>query len=133
MPAPGAGPAPGDAEPRAARLSRAVEREGGACVWCRRPFGPLVLATTDHLVPRVRGGPSWLENEVAACRRCNGQRGHAGAADWVRECRGRSWEPDVEHVLVVLRSLLDAAHRRGGQRRARTAADGQVRRLERLR
>jgi len=124
---------PGDAEPREVRLARAVRREGGACVWCRRPFGPLVPPTTDHLVPRVRGGPSWFENEVAACRRCNAARGHAGAADWVRECRGRGWQPDVDHLLAVLASLLDAAHRRGGQRRAREAADGQVRRLQRLR
>lgn len=133
MAAPVPEPSAGDAEPRAARLARAVQREGGACVWCRRPFGPLVPPTTDHLVPRVRGGPSWLENEVAACRRCNAQRGHAGAADWVRECRGRGWEPDVDHVLEVLRSLLGATRRRGGQRRARAAADAQVRRLERLR
>ncbi|WP_298806145.1 HNH endonuclease [uncultured Pseudokineococcus sp.] len=114
-------------------MARAVEREGGTCAWCRRPFGPLVPPTTDHLVPRVRGGPSWLENEVAACRRCNAQRGHAGAADWVRECRGRGWEPDVEHLLAVLAALQGAVARRGGQRRAREAADRQARRLERLR
>ncbi|MEJ5945907.1 HNH endonuclease [Pseudokineococcus basanitobsidens] len=112
---------------------RAVQREGGACVWCRRPFSDLVVPTTDHLVPRVRGGPSWLENEVAACRRCNGQRGHAGAADWVRECRGRGWEPDVDHLLAVLGDLEAAVAQRGGQRRAREAVQAQVRRLRRLR
>ncbi len=90
------------------------------------------MPTTDHLVPRVRGGPSWLENEVAACSRCNRARGHLGAADWVRECRGRGWDPDVDHLLAVVVELGATTRRRGGHRRARDAAEAQERRLRRL-
>ena len=74
---------------RAERLRVVLERDGPTCVWCGRTFTAQVVATTDHLVPRVKGGPSWLENEVAACRRCNGERGHRGAAEWLEECLRR--------------------------------------------
>ena len=40
-----------------------------------------VTPTTEHVVPRLKGGPSWPENEVAACRRCNSERGHRGPVD----------------------------------------------------
>ncbi len=65
-----------------------MKRDGSMCVWCRRDIDTdLVAATTEHLVPRIKGGPSWLENEVAACRRCNGERGHRTPAEWIEECQ----------------------------------------------
>ncbi|OMQ14107.1 endonuclease, partial [Modestobacter sp. VKM Ac-2676] len=57
---------------RAARLAGALVRDGATCIWCGRTFTGQVRPTTEHLVPRVKGGPSWAENEVAACGRCNG-------------------------------------------------------------
>lgn len=87
-----------------------------------------MLATTDHLVPKVKGGPSWLENEVAACRRCNGERGH-GAVDWLEECERRGWSADAERLQRVLVSLAAAIEERGGQRRARPHLNAQLRRL----
>ena len=81
---------------RSERLDAARQRDGDTCLWCRRVLGGQVAATTDHLVPKVKGGPSWLENEVAACRRCNGERGHRGAVDWLEECERRGWSPDGE-------------------------------------
>lgn len=116
---------------RAERLALAVDRQGGCCLWCGRSFGPLVRATTDHLVPRVKGGPSWPENEVAACSRCNGQRGHTTPADWYAECRGRGWEPDAGALRAALDSLDAAVTARGGQRRARPYLAAQRRRLAR--
>ena len=116
---------------RAARLDAAVAREGGRCLWCGREFSALVRPTTDHLVPRVKGGPSWLENEVAACRRCNGERGHRSPADWLQECRQRGWEPDAAAVAARLRELAAAVAERGGQRRARPYVESQLRRLNR--
>ena len=82
-------------------------------------------------MPRVKGGPSWLENEVLACTRCNRERGHASPADWLLECRGRGWEPDGATLLRVLRSLDRAITDRGGQRRARPYVAAQLRRLAR--
>lgn len=56
-------------------MALARQRDPDTCLWCGRPFAGLVRPTTDHLIPKVKGGPSWLEKEVAACRRCNGERG----------------------------------------------------------
>ena len=112
------------------RLRLALERDGATCVWCRRPIDThLVRATTEHVVPRIKGGPSWLENEVAACRRCNGERGHRGAVEWLEECERRGWSPDPARLERVLVSLAGAIAERGGQRRARPHLDAQLRRL----
>jgi 5-methylcytosine-specific restriction endonuclease McrA len=126
---------------RAARLRSAVARDGPHCVWCRRECAVtdpattrrinLVRGTTDHLVPKVKGGPSWLENEVLACPRCNRERGHVSPVDWLAECVRRGWEPDGFAVLDALRALDRAITHRGGQRRARPYLTAQLRRLSR--
>jgi hypothetical protein len=116
---------------RAGRLELAVERDGPTCIWCGRALGGLVRATTEHVVPRVKGGPSWLENEVAACGRCNSARGHTGPVEWLEECERRGWQPDAERLHRALASLATAIAREGGQRRARPYLDGQLRRLRR--
>ena len=116
---------------RSERLRLAVERDGARCVWCGRAFGPLVPPTRDHLVPRVKGGPSWLENEVAACRRCNAERGHRGVVEWLEECERRGWRPDEVAITRSLDALLAAITERGGQRRARTYVLAQQRRVRR--
>jgi uncharacterized protein YfaT (DUF1175 family) len=116
---------------RQERLRSAVERDGPRCVWCRRECTGLVRATTDHLVPKVKGGPSWLENEVVACARCNRERGHRSPTDWVAECERRGWAPDADAVARALRSLERAIVERGGQRRARPYLAAQLRRVDR--
>jgi 5-methylcytosine-specific restriction endonuclease McrA len=116
---------------RAARLCAVVERDGGTCIWCGRAFTRLVPPTTEHVVPRLKGGPSWLENEVAACRRCNSDRGHRSPVEWLEECRRRGWDPDELRLSRALGDLAGAIARRGGQRRARPYLDGQLRRLRR--
>ena len=118
---------------RRARLQSILERDGHACVWCGRVIGSgLTEATTEHLIPRIKGGPSWLENEVAACRRCNGQRGHTTLAEWAHECRGRGWQPDLPSIISALESLQSRIQRVGGQRRARPYLASQLRRLRRM-
>jgi hypothetical protein len=116
---------------RAARLDAAVDRDGDTCIWCGRAFTGQVGPTTEHVVPRVKGGPSWLENEVAACRRCNADRGHTAPVEWLEECARRGWDPDEPRVLRVLTALAEAIAERGGQRRARPYLDAQLRRLRR--
>jgi 5-methylcytosine-specific restriction endonuclease McrA len=116
---------------RNARLRAAVDRDGPTCIWCGREFAGLVAPTTEHVVPRVKGGPSWLENEVAACRRCNAARGHTGPVEWLQECRRRGWRPDEARLLRALTALEGAIGRAGGQRRARPYLDAQLRRLRR--
>ncbi|MGY5882105.1 HNH endonuclease [Modestobacter lacusdianchii] len=116
---------------RAARLRAAVERDGPTCIWCGRAFGAQVGPTTEHVVPRVKGGPSWLENEVAACRRCNSARGHVAPVEWLEECERRGWHPDAPRLARLLVALSGAIAERGGQRRARPYLDAQLRRLRR--
>jgi hypothetical protein len=130
--APGAGADGAVRQPgRAARLEAALNRDGATCTWCGRAFGPLVPATTEHVVPRVKGGPSWPENEVAACRRCNAERGHTAPVDWLEECVRRGWPADPASLAATLATLERAIVDRGGQRRARPYLRGQRRRLSR--
>ncbi|MCC6438500.1 MAG: HNH endonuclease [Acidimicrobiales bacterium] len=118
---------------RRERLVVILDRDGSRCVWCGRSLeSGLVHATTEHLVPRVKGGPSWLENEVAACRRCNGERGHRTPAEWLQECAARGWQPDRAAVVRALEALQAAIAAKGGQRRARPYVVSQLRRLRRL-
>ena len=117
---------------RRERLALILERDGGTCVWCgRRLEHALVTATTEHVVPRIKGGPSWLENEVAACRRCNGERGHCTPAEWADECDRRGWPVAWDVLVASLERLRTAIGERGGQRRARPYVDAQLRRLRR--
>ncbi len=116
---------------RAVRLRAVLARDGGTCIWCGRLFVPLITPTTEHVVPRLKGGPSWLENEVAACRRCNGERGHRGPVEWLEECLSRGWAADEARLQRALEALAGAIAREGGQRRARPYLDAQLRRLRR--
>jgi hypothetical protein len=116
---------------RAGRLRAALARDGATCVWCGRAFTGHVAPTTEHVVPRMKGGPSWPENDVAACRRCNSDRGHRGPVEWLEECQRRGWEPDERRLARSLELLAVAIARRGGQRRARPYLDAQLRRLRR--
>jgi hypothetical protein len=116
---------------RADRLTAILERDGPTCIWCGRAFGALIRPTTEHVVPRVKGGPSRLENEVAACGRCNGERGHRTPVEWLEACEHRGWTPDADRLARVLAALEEAIAREGGQRRARPYLDAQLRRLRR--
>lgn len=116
---------------RAGRLRAELVRDGATCVWCGRAFTGQVPPTTEHVVPRVKGGPSWPENEVASCRRCNSDRRHRGPVEWLEECLRRGWEPDEPRLARSLHLLAAAIARRGGQRRARPYLDAQLRRMRR--
>lgn len=115
---------------RRGRMAQILERDGYECIWCRRPIEVgLNRATTEHLIPRVKGGPSWLENEVAACRGCNGRRGHVSAAEWLDECERTGLSPNRQVIVSVLSSLRDRINTEGGCRRMRPYLDRQLRRL----
>jgi hypothetical protein len=111
-----------------------LERDGPWCVWCSAPLdGRLNVPTTEHLVPRIKGGPSWVENEVASCRRCNSARGHQSIAGWYLDCVGMGRTPRLDVVIAALEGLRAAIAERGGQRRARPYLESQLRRLKRER
>ena len=128
-PRPARGPRAPD---RRTRLEIALKRDGATCAWCGRGFTQNRRPTTEHLVPRAKGGPSWTENELAACARCNRLRGHTSIAEWYEECVRRGWSPDLDRLVGALESLADAIAERGGQRRARPYLARELRRLRRL-
>ena len=113
-----------------------MERDGPYCVWCSTPLDPspdgLNRPTTEHLVPRIKGGPSWIENELAACRRCNSERGHQSIAGWLTDCVGMGRTPRLRTVIAALERLQSAIEERGGQRRARPYIASQLRRLRKM-
>jgi hypothetical protein len=54
-------------------------KEGKKCHWCGRPTRLVAgdapdQATTEHIIPRYKGGTNDDENLVSACRQCNGRR-----------------------------------------------------------
>jgi 5-methylcytosine-specific restriction endonuclease McrA len=116
--------------PRAERLALILDRDGAECVWCRRPLelGHRDL-TLEHVVPRLKGGPAWLENEVAACRPCNRTRGHTAPTGWLDDCERRGLRPNRPAIENSLRRLEAAIRARGGQRKARPYLEAQLRRL----
>jgi hypothetical protein len=70
------------------------------CVFCRTA----VDLTTDHLIPRKRGGDDSADNLVLACQPCNISRGEKGVFEWL----GLK-EKDKLHRLVAgkyLKQLL---------------------------
>ena len=77
------------------------------CVYC----GSMNDLTTDHLVPRSRGGDESADNVVLACQPCNALRGSKGIFEWL----GLK-EKDKLHRLVAgkyLKQLL-ALHEQTG-------------------
>ena len=118
---------------RRERMAHILERDGPYCVWCSAPLNTtLNTPTTEHLVPRIKGGPSWIENELAACKRCNNERGHQSPAGWLQECIGLGRTPRCDVVIAALERLQAAIVERGGQRRARPYIDSQLRRLRKM-
>jgi 5-methylcytosine-specific restriction endonuclease McrA len=115
----------------AQRLVVALDRDGASCVWCSRGFSDLVRPTREHVVPRVKGGPSIPENEVAACARCNRERGHASPVQWLDEVRARGREPRPEVIEASLRRLAAHIEERGGLRRIRGYLTTELRKLDR--
>jgi hypothetical protein len=79
----------------------------------------------------VKGGPSIPENEVAACARCNRERGHASPVQWLDEVRARGREPRPEVIEASLRRLATYIDERGGLRRIRGYLQAELRKLDR--
>ena len=110
-----------------------LDRDGPYCIWCSAPLdSSRNTPTSEHVVPRIKGGPSWIENEVAACKRCNNERGHQSAVGWLLECEGLGRHTRRDVLLAALERLEHAIIEKGGQRRARPYIASQLRRLKKL-
>ena len=115
-------------KPRGAPRPNFAHRDG-AGAWSptvRQSFG----ATNHRTCGAANQGRAQLvENEVAACRRCNSARGHRTLGDWSVACMERGWTPNIVLILRRLDELEQEIQRKGGIRRARPYIRAQRRRL----
>ena len=84
-------------ERRASLSRRAVfYRDDHRCQYCGR-----AAESIDHVIPRSKGGPHCWENVVAACRRCNLQKGDRLLADTPMKLHSEPRPPRPLSWLVV--------------------------------
>ena len=50
----------------------------GVCIYC----GAAESLTTEHILPRSRGGEDVMDNVVRVCRSCNSSKGAKGLYEW---------------------------------------------------
>lgn len=91
-------------------LDALIERDGGACVWCGREPWRRDL-TTEHLVPRARGGRTSPENLTVACRPCNRRRGTRPVVAFVRAQLDAGMRPRSDVLATTLGRLADSDRR----------------------
>jgi len=105
----------------AQRMERLLELGESRCAWCGYDLAkPNARPTRDHLVPKVKGGPTRLENEVASCASCNGKRGSTSPSQYIEASRNeRGVEPDAGLIARQLDALDEAIQREGGMRKIR--------------
>ena len=77
-------------------------RDHGRCMYCEKPLTISVM-TCDHVVPHSKGGDFSWENIVAACPKCNAEKGDALP-------KGR-WVPRFAPVKPTYYELLNARKR----------------------
>lgn len=118
----------------AARLEHLLELGNHRCAWCGYDLTkPNARPTRDHVVPKIKGGPTRLENEVASCGSCNQKRGHASPSQWIEQCRDqRGLQPAAALVADQLDALSAAIQREGGMRRIRDYVSREARRVREL-
>ncbi|MCW2924084.1 MAG: putative Restriction endonuclease [Thermoleophilia bacterium] len=116
------------------RLERLLELGGGACAWCGFDLSkPQARPTRDHIVPKIKGGPTRLENEVASCGSCNAKRGHDSPSQFIESSRrDRGLEPNAALVADQLDSLDAAIQREGGMRKIRDYVTREAKRVRAL-
>lgn len=111
-----------------------MELGGNRCAWCGYDLEkPNARPTRDHVVPKIKGGPTRLENEVASCGSCNRQRGHASPSQFIETSRrDRGLDPNAGLVADQLEALDAAIGREGGMRKIRDYVTREARRVRDL-
>lgn len=59
-----------------------IERQHNAPRWhlnlyAKNSYGHYVMMTSDHIVPKAKGGPNCVHNRQPMCARCNCKKGHS--------------------------------------------------------
>ena len=63
------------------------QKTDGVCSYCSTKLNPFDRRARngfhiDHVIPRVQGGTSAIENLVPACAKCNGDKGGRTPEEW---------------------------------------------------
>lgn len=116
------------------RMQYLLELGSNSCAWCGYDLTKAsARPTRDHLVPKIKGGPSRLENEIVACGSCNAGRGHASPSQFTQVCREeRRVEPNVNLIVAQLAALAEAIEREGGMRKIRDYVSRELKRMRAL-
>jgi hypothetical protein len=117
------------------RLEHLLDIGGGTCAWCGFDLSrPNARPTRDMLVPKLKGGPARLENEVAACSSCNQLRaGRSAPSQFVEMSRSeRGVQPNASLIADQLDALDAAIQREGGMRKIRDYVTREARRVRDL-
>ncbi len=73
---------------RSHKIRSLFNEQSGYCAYCETEMtlelGYDKTATVDHVIAQSLGGPKKHFNEVAACNKCNNQKGNMPIADWLR-------------------------------------------------
>lgn len=117
-----------------ARLEHLLEAGGHRCAWCGYDLDRSnARPTRDHVVPKIKGGPTRLENEVASCGACNQRRGHVAPSQFIEQSRReRGLDPDAALVASQLAALEAAIQREGGMRKIRDYVTRELKRVRAL-
>lgn len=120
--------------PPAARLDHLLELGTNRCAWCGYDLTkPNARPTRDHIVPKIKGGPTRLENEVASCASCNSKRGSTSPSQYVESSRNeRGLTPDAALIANQLDALNAAIAREGGMRKIRDYVTREAKRVRDL-
>ena len=81
--------APGDF--RYSQIMRQYARQGRACAYCKQRVSG--LPDPEHVVPLSRGGRNDMSNLVAACSRCNSDKGDLTLSEWAADRSRRNLSP----------------------------------------
>jgi hypothetical protein len=88
---------------------RIYERDGWACVWCKRPVAAKATACLDHVLPRALGGGNNASNLVTACLDCNQRRQDMPAISWAYAEADRQLKLDKALLGMITGSIGDLA------------------------
>ena len=87
---------------RKERMEILLSQHGNKCIWCNTPIN-ISTATTDHMIPKIKGGPSWIENELANCYKCNKARGHIPALDYLEIKKEKGFFVNQDAIIQKIR------------------------------
>ena len=75
---------------RFSQVMRQYARQGNTCAYCKQPAG---IPEPEHVIPLSRGGRNDMSNIVAACHRCNSDKGDMTPGEWADDRNRRGLTP----------------------------------------